>query len=53
MPKRAQIRALPTLGHGECLKLFGVNCSSSNHRNEFSCQGLQNMRRLQTYGDEG
>ena len=34
MPKRAQIRALPTLGHGECLKLFGVNCSSSNQRNE-------------------
>jgi hypothetical protein len=34
MPKGAQIRALPTLGHGEGLKLFGVNCSSSNKRNE-------------------
>lgn len=38
MPKRAQIRALPTLGHGEGLSLCGVNCSSSRHRNQISCQ---------------
>jgi len=46
MPKRAQIRALPTLGQGECFRIWQRTVLLLNNRNEikFSVSGVEHEK---------